>query len=142
MNPSRITMSRPLNVPTGGRSIRTRRKLNRAPAQTRTTPARMTPNSVAVSWNREIGWVLTGMSRSRGCEGDLVQVAPGAAQRRGLLVRHDDQVHIGPEGSGQLPARLGLAEAADRRRGQRELDPAVECRGPVTGGPGRGGQRL
>src|SRR5580658_3593127 len=81
MNTSKITMSRPLNVPIGGRSMRTRRKYSSAPLITSVTPTTRTANSVVVCCKSEIGSVTVGMSRSReyglAGKGDLAQVASG-----------------------------------------------------------------
>src|SRR5580658_4082043 len=145
MNASRITMSRPLNVPTGGRSSRTFRKYSRAPPVTSATPTRITPNSVKVYWKREIGSVVTGMSRSRECvlagEGGLAQVAPGLAQRGGLVVADDGQVRVQAR-VGEVAPGGGLAVSGDGGGGQGEPDPAADQLDAVAGRPGRTGQRL
>src|ERR1022692_563178 len=145
MNASRITMSRPLNVPTGGRSIRTRRKYSREPTLTSVTPVRMTPNSVRVCWRREIGSDAIGGSRSHECwlagECGLAQVASGVPQRGGPIVADNRQLHV-QAGVGEVAAGRGLAVVADGGRRQGELDPAVAGGGTVAGGPRRGGQRL
>src|ERR1022692_1350520 len=145
MNASRTTMSRPLNVPTGGRSIRTRRKYSREPPLTTVTPVRMTPNSVRVCWRREIGSVVMGGSRSHESwlagECGLAQITSGVAQRGGLIVADNRQLHV-QAGLGEVPAGRGFAVAADRGGRQRELDPAVVGSGAVAGGPRRGRQRF
>src|ERR1022692_115245 len=145
MNASRITMSRPLNVPTGGRSIRTRRKYSREPTLTSVTPVRMTPNSVRVCWRREIGSDAMGESRSHECwlagEGGLAQVASGVPQRGGLIITDNRQVHV-QAGVGEVAAGRGLAVVVDGGGRQGELDPAVAGGGAIAGGPLRGGQRL
>src|SRR5579871_29502 len=94
---SRITTSRPLNVPTAGRSIRTRRKYVRAPVQTRVTPVVITQSRVRLCSHRGIGKIVTGMSRSDECvrtnERGFVQVAAGEAKRGRLVVADDVQVN-------------------------------------------------
>src|SRR5579862_2318294 len=147
MNKSKITMSRPLNVPIGGRSIRTRRKYSSAPLITSVTPTTRTPNSVIVCCRSEIGSVMVGMSRSHeyglAGKGGLAQVAPGLAQGPRLVVVDDRQVHVrAAERLGQVAARRRLAEPCDRGGGQDEPELTVIGPGAVTRGPGLRGQRL
>src|SRR6266571_1081484 len=146
MNVSNMPMSRPLNVPIGGRSNRTRRKKTRASALTATMPTRVTPSCVRLSCRREIGMIwVTGMSGSNEClpigERGLMQVAAGVAQYGCLVVAHDDQIHV-QAGRGEMPAGRGLTVTVDRRNRQGEPGAAVPDIGAVPGGPRCRGQRL
>src|SRR5579862_2933752 len=140
MSPSKMPMSRPLNVPTGGRSRRTRRKKARAPTATVSAPTRQTPNSSRLCCSSGIGreWA-GGMSCSQECvrvgERRFVQVAPGAPERPGLIVADDGHVHV-QAGRGQVVTGCGVAEAVDRGGGQRELWPSILNGDAVAGRPG------
>src|SRR5690242_18815156 len=143
---SRIAMSRPLNVPIGGRSWRTRRKYHSPPRLTRTTAASATPHSVQLCSVTETAkaWAF-GMSCSYEClragERGLVQVASGPAQRCGLVVGHERQVRV-QAGLGEVPPGRGLAEPIERAGRQGQPEPAVPHLGAVARGPRHGGQRL
>src|SRR5260370_11514730 len=153
MNPSRIAMSRPLNVPTGGRSMRTRRKYSSAPALTANAPTRVTPSSMRFCCRREIGWVcgtreigmpyepVMSCSNERLLAGErgFVQVASGVAQRGGLVVADDRQVHVQAR-VGEVTAGRGVAVGGGRGGGERGLDPAPLGGGAAAGGARGGGQ--
>src|SRR5947209_405301 len=143
---SRIAMSRPLNVPIGGRSWRTRRKYHMPPRLTRITAASAMPHSIQLCSVTETAkaWAF-GMSCSYEClragERGLVQVASGPAQRRGLVVGHDDQVRV-QAGLGEVPPGRVLAIPVERAGRQGQPETAVPHLGKVACGPRRGGQRL
>src|SRR6202167_2144147 len=122
MKISRITTSRVLNVPTGGGSLRTRRKEGSAPAQTKVVPVRITQNKVRDCSHMGIGKIDADMSRSDECvlatECSFVHVAARAAERGRLVVADDLQVNVQPGGR-EVAGRLRLP--------------------PNTGRPGRDG---
>src|ERR1700733_16025714 len=100
MNTTRMAMSRPLNVPIGGRSMRTRRKYASAPMLITITQTRVTQSSVSDPCRMEIGSEGAGMSRSNECgrrgERGFVQIAAADPERDRLGVVHDPQAYVQP----------------------------------------------